>query len=132
MITGGWPTLSGVEASDFAYFGALAGYLGRMRPNAESALQTLAEDVQRPGGVSWEGAAGDAAAGRAAADLVHARESLTMRIVANVNEGRSDVPGGGQKGVITMYPLEGGSGVLLLGKDWTWTPPWVNKNVPIN
>jgi hypothetical protein len=37
-------------------------------------------------------------------------ESLTMRIVANINEGRPDVPDGGQKGVITMYPLPGGTG----------------------
>jgi hypothetical protein len=59
-------------------------------------------------------------------------ESLTMRIVANISEGRPDVPGGGQKGVITMYPLPGGSGVIELGPKWTWTPPWVNNNVPIN
>ena len=34
--------------------------------------------------------------------------------------------------VITMYPLEGASGVVKLGPKWTWTPPWVNNNVPIN
>ena len=59
-------------------------------------------------------------------------ESLTMRIVANTTEGRPGIPGGGQKGLISMYPLEGGSGVTLLGPNWTWTPPWVNNNVPIN
>jgi hypothetical protein len=32
-----------------------------------------------------------------------------MRIVPNINEGRPDVPDGGQKGVISMYPLAGGS-----------------------
>ncbi|WP_396928285.1 hypothetical protein [Mycolicibacterium sp.] len=58
-------------------------------------------------------------------------ESLTMRIVANVN-GSPTVPGGGQKGFITMYPIAGGSGVVELGPNWTWTPPWVNNNVPIN
>jgi hypothetical protein len=58
-------------------------------------------------------------------------ESLTMRIVANVN-GSASVPGGGQKGLITMYPLAGGSGVVELGPNWTSTPPWVNNNVPIN
>lgn len=31
-----------------------------------------------------------------------------------------------------MFPLEGGSGVIQLGSNWTWTPPWVNTNVPIN
>ncbi|SOJ57198.1 hypothetical protein MSIMFB_04676 [Mycobacterium simulans] len=59
-------------------------------------------------------------------------ESLTMRIVVNINEGRLSVPDGGQKGLISMYPREGGSGVVVLGPDWTWTPPWVNNYVPIN
>jgi hypothetical protein len=59
-------------------------------------------------------------------------ESMTMRIVANINEGRLDVPDGGQKGVISMYPLPGGSGVVEVKPNWTLTPPWVNKNVPIN
>lgn len=57
---------------------------------------------------------------------------VTMRIVANVNDGRPDVPDGGQKGVITMYPLPGGSGVVEVAPNWTLTPPWVNHNVPIN
>ncbi len=59
-------------------------------------------------------------------------ESVTMRIVANINEGRSGIPDGGQKGVISMYPLAGGSGVVEVEKDWTLCPPWVNKNVPVN
>jgi hypothetical protein len=59
-------------------------------------------------------------------------ESVTMRIVVDISEGRPDVPGGGQKGVITMYPLPGGSGVVEVEPNWTLTPPWVNKNVPIN
>ena len=59
-------------------------------------------------------------------------ESVTMRTVANINEGNPDVPDGGQKGVITMYPREGGSGVVEVEPNWTLTPPWVNKNVPIN
>ncbi len=58
-------------------------------------------------------------------------ESLTMRIVVNTNPSL-DVPHGTQKGVITMYPLPGGSGVVEVGKNWTVTPPWVNNNVPIN
>ncbi|VAZ84251.1 hypothetical protein LAUMK42_03070 [Mycobacterium persicum] len=52
--------------------------------------------------------------------------------IANVNQGNPTVPGGGQKGVITMYPLAGGSGVVEIGPNWTWTPPWVNNYVPIN
>jgi hypothetical protein len=59
-------------------------------------------------------------------------ESVTMRIVANINEGRPDVPDGGQKGVISMYPLAGGSGVVEVKPGWTLCPPWVNNNVPIN
>lgn len=59
-------------------------------------------------------------------------ESLTMRIVANINGGRPDIPDGGQKGVITMFPEKGGSGVVEIKPDWTWTPPWVNNYVPIN
>lgn len=59
-------------------------------------------------------------------------ESVTMRIVANINEGRPDVPDGGQKGVISMYPLAGGSGVVEVEPGWTLCPPWVNNNVPIN
>jgi hypothetical protein len=66
------------------------------------------------------------------ADCEDTGESLTMRIVANISEGRPDVPDGGQKGVISMYPLEGGSGVVEVEPGWTLTPPWVNKNVPIN
>lgn len=58
-------------------------------------------------------------------------ESVTMRIVVNTN-GNADIPDGGQKGLITMYPLAGGSGVVEIGPNWTWTPPWVNNNVPIN
>jgi hypothetical protein len=58
-------------------------------------------------------------------------ESLTMRIVVNTNPSY-DLPGGAQKGVITMYPLPGGSGVVEVQKNWTLTPPWVNKYAPIN
>lgn len=58
-------------------------------------------------------------------------ESLTMRIVANTNPSY-DVPDGGQKGVITMFPLPGGSGVVEVKPNWTLTPPWVNKYAPIN
>jgi len=58
-------------------------------------------------------------------------ESLTMKIVVNTNPS-PDVPGGGQKGLITMYPLAGGSGVVEIQRGWTWTPPWVNNYVPIN
>jgi len=42
---------------------------------------------------------------------------MTMRIVANINEGRDGLPDGGQKGVITMYPRSGGSGVVEVAPD---------------
>lgn len=66
------------------------------------------------------------------ADCQDTGESVTMRIVVNSNEGNPVVPDGGQKGVITMYPLAGGSGVVEVEPGWTLTPPWVNNNVPIN
>jgi hypothetical protein len=59
-------------------------------------------------------------------------ESVTMVIKVDTRAGSPDVPDGLQKGVITMFPLKGGSGVVELGPKWTWTPPWVNNNVPIN
>lgn len=61
----------------------------------------------------------------------HTGESLTMRIVVNTNPS-IDVPGGGQKGVITMFPEAGGSGVVEVKPDWTLTPPCVNNYAPIN
>ena len=54
-----------------------------------------------------------------------------MRIVANTNEGNPAVPGDEQKGVISMYPLAGGSALVEVRPGWTLTPPWVNNNVPI-
>lgn len=66
------------------------------------------------------------------ADCEDTGESLTMRIIANINPGRAGIPDGGQKGVISMYPLAGGSGVVEVEPGWTLCPPWVNKNVPIN
>ncbi len=59
-------------------------------------------------------------------------ERLTMRIVVDTTEGRAGVPDGGQKGIITMFPLPGGSGVVEVAPKWTMAPPWVSKNVPIN
>jgi hypothetical protein len=59
-------------------------------------------------------------------------ESLTMRIVVDPRVEHADVPDGGPKGVVTMFPLPGGSGVVEINPDWTLTPPWVNHNVPIN
>src|SRR6478735_10417671 len=35
----------------------------------------------------------------------------------------------GGVGVISMYPLKGGSGLVEVEPDWTLCPPWVNKNV---
>nr|WP_255497116.1 MULTISPECIES: hypothetical protein [unclassified Mycolicibacterium] len=59
-------------------------------------------------------------------------ESLEMMIVVDTTQNRWDVPDGGQKGVITMYPLPGGSGVVEVAPNWTMAPPWVSNNVPIN
>lgn len=59
-------------------------------------------------------------------------ESLEMMIVVDTTQQRWDVPDGGQKGVITMYPLPGGDGVVEVQPNWTMAPPWVSNNVPIN
>ncbi len=59
-------------------------------------------------------------------------ESLEMMIVVDSTQNRVDVPDGGQKGVITMYPLPGGDGVVEVQPNWTMAPPWVSGNVPIN
>ena len=40
---------------------------------AQNALEQLAEQVTRPGGVEWEGAAGEAAVAQAQADLMKVR-----------------------------------------------------------
>jgi hypothetical protein len=61
-----------------------------------------------------------------------AGEGLTIRIVVDTSEGRTGVPDAGQKGVITMFPLKGGSGVVEVKPKWTMAPPWVSHNVPIN
>lgn len=68
----GWPTLSQLRNADYSYFEQLAGYLNHISPKA-NALEALAEDVKRPGGIEWEGEAADAAIAQAAADLVKAR-----------------------------------------------------------
>lgn len=59
-------------------------------------------------------------------------ERLEMMIVVDTTENRVGVPDGGQKGVITMYPLPGGDGVVQVQPGWTMAPPWVSGNVPIN
>lgn len=59
-------------------------------------------------------------------------ERLEMVIVVDTTENRVGVPDGGQKGVITMYPLPGGDGVVEVQPGWTMAPPWVSGNVPIN
>lgn len=69
----GWPTLTELRSADYSYFGQLAGCLETISPKAQTALQDLAEDVKRPGGVDWEGAAGDAAIAQADSDLIKAR-----------------------------------------------------------
>ncbi|MBO0881420.1 MAG: hypothetical protein J2P17_13950 [Mycobacterium sp.] len=67
------PTLSQLQNSDYSYFGQLAGYLERISPKAQNALEQLAEHVKRPGGVTWEGEAADAAIAQAESDVMKAR-----------------------------------------------------------
>src|ERR1700722_12374096 len=67
------PTLSQLRASDYSYFGQLSGYLQTVGPKTQSSLEQLAQDVQHPGGVEWEGVAGHAAANQAGVDASMAR-----------------------------------------------------------
>jgi hypothetical protein len=71
-----FPTLSQLRASDYSYFGQLGSYLQQISPKAQSALEELADDVARPGGADWEGAAADAAIAQAQSDVVTARTSM--------------------------------------------------------
>ncbi|SPM36978.1 hypothetical protein MRAB57_4821 [Mycobacterium rhizamassiliense] len=67
------PTLSQLRASDYSYFGQLSGYLQTIGPKTQSSLEQLAQDVQHPGGVEWEGKAGAAAINQAGLDMSVAR-----------------------------------------------------------
>lgn len=67
------PTLSQLRASDYFYFGQLSGYLQNIGPKTQSSLDQLAQDVQHPGGVEWEGRAGVAAMNQAGLDVSMAR-----------------------------------------------------------
>ena len=51
-----------------------------------------------------------------------------MRIVANVNEPRPDVPDSGQKGVIAIYPAQGAVEWSKWKSTWTLTQPWVDDD----
>ncbi|WP_292974908.1 hypothetical protein [Mycobacterium sp.] len=71
--TTGFPTLSQLRASDYSYFGQLAGYLQRISPKVQGAVDQLAKDVQHPGGGEWEGRAADAAIAAAGSDVSRVR-----------------------------------------------------------
>jgi hypothetical protein len=71
--TSRFPTLSQLRASDYSYFGQLRSYLQAIAPKTQHAVEQLAQDVQRPGGVEWQGRAADAAIAGAGADLSRTR-----------------------------------------------------------
>jgi hypothetical protein len=71
--TSRFPTLSQLKASDYSYFGRLGGYLHSISPKVQAAVEQLAQDVQRPGGIEWEGRAANAAIAAAGADVATAR-----------------------------------------------------------
>ncbi|MBS4727644.1 hypothetical protein MSM1_04545 [Mycobacterium sp. SM1] len=72
-VAQGWPTLSELQASTFDHLGRFADWCERVGGEAERALERLAREVRAPGGVEWEGAAGDAAITQADADVITAR-----------------------------------------------------------
>ncbi|MCZ0729971.1 hypothetical protein [Mycolicibacterium iranicum] len=61
-----------------------------------------------------------------------ASADLEMMMIVDTAQQRWDVPDGGQKGVIIMYPLPGGDGVVEVQPTWTIAPPSVSNNVSIN
>jgi hypothetical protein len=75
-VSEGWPTLSELKASEFDHFRQFADYCDGISGKGEKALEELAQEVRRPGGVEWEGAAGDAAVIQADMDVVKARPFL--------------------------------------------------------
>ena len=72
-LADGWPTLSELKASTFGHVGPTADRFDGTADKAQSAFEELAREVRRPGGVEWEGAAGNQAANQADADLVKVR-----------------------------------------------------------
>ncbi|MBS4729253.1 hypothetical protein MSM1_13210 [Mycobacterium sp. SM1] len=72
-VAQGWPTLSELQASTFDHLGRFADWCERVGGEAERALERLAREVRAPGGVEWEGAAGEAAITQADADVITAR-----------------------------------------------------------
>ncbi|MDI3313050.1 MAG: hypothetical protein QJR12_01835 [Mycobacterium sp.] len=72
-VPGGWPTLSELKASTFNHLGRFADWCERVGGEAEHVLEQLAHKVRAPGGVEWEGAAGDAAITQAEMDVFRAR-----------------------------------------------------------
>ncbi|EID17584.1 hypothetical protein MXEN_01035 [Mycobacterium xenopi RIVM700367] len=75
-VSEGWPTLSELKASTFDHLGQFADFCDRISGKGEKALEQIARDVRRPGGVEWEGAAADAAVTQAEMDVVKARPFL--------------------------------------------------------
>ena len=72
-LTEGWPTLSELKSASFGHLGRAADWFDRVADKAESAFAEIAREVRRPGGVEWQGAAGDAAVNRADMDLFKVR-----------------------------------------------------------
>ncbi|KMV21930.1 hypothetical protein BMW24_019175 [Mycobacterium heckeshornense] len=72
----GWPTLSQLRSAQFGHLGQFADWCEHVGAEAEKALAQLAQKVRAPGGVEWEGAAGDAAITQAETDVVIARKFL--------------------------------------------------------
>jgi hypothetical protein len=69
----GLPTRSELRVASFTHLGQAAEWWERLGATAESVFGELASAVPAPGGIDWRGAAGTAAAERAATDLVTVR-----------------------------------------------------------
>jgi hypothetical protein len=97
-LSEGWPTLSQLRNSTFGHLEQFAAMCDRIRSNTEEALAQLAQKVRAPGGVEWEGVAGDAAVAQADADVVKVRPILwTLPDAAAIACRGRDTLGAGQR-----------------------------------
>lgn len=97
-LSEGWPTLSQLRDSTFGHLEQFAALCDRICSKAEKALEQLAQKVRAPGGVEWEGAAGDAAIAQADAHVVKARPFLWgLPDAAAIARRGQDTLGAGQR-----------------------------------
>jgi hypothetical protein len=97
-LSEGSPTLSQLSIATFAHLEEFAALCDRICSKAEGALAQLAQKVRAPGGVEWEGVAGNAAIAQADADVVKVRPFLWgLPEAAAIARRGQDTLGAGQR-----------------------------------